>query len=146
MLLGAGDGTFQPLGGYDTEGLQPLFGVLADLNGDGKIDLAAANECADSNCTSGSIIALLGNGKGGFGGPVSYSLGSSQGVPVSATADFNRDGKPDLALATFARHGLHPGAVSVLLSDTNGGFRPAVTYDPGGFSHLGGREGSQRRW
>ena len=137
VLLGAGDGTFQPLGGYDTEGLQPLFGVLADLNGDGKIDLAAANECADSNCTSGSIIALLGDGKGGFGGPVSYPLGSSNGFPVAATADFNGDGKPDLALATSCDDIVcTAGGVSVLLSDANGAFRPAVTYDAGGGSSI----------
>ncbi len=38
----------------------------ADFNGDGKIDLALANECSDADCTDGSITVLLGNGDGTF--------------------------------------------------------------------------------
>jgi Bacterial Ig-like domain (group 3)/FG-GAP-like repeat len=137
VLLGAGDGTFQPLGGYDTEGSLPLFSVLADLNGDGKIDLAVSNGCADiqGQCVSGSMIALLGDGKGGFAGPASYPLGGLNAFPVSATADFNGDGKPDLAVAAICvGDDCNAGAVTVFLSDANGAFQQTATYSAGGFA------------
>lgn len=138
VLLGAGDGTFRPLGSYETEGAQPLFGVLGDLNGDGKSDLAVANECTDNqgNC-NGLVSVLLGNGNGSFAGPVSFpaSAAPAGDRPVSATADFNQDGKPDLALAILcANIDCSKSAVNVLLSDTNAGFQPPVSNDPGGFS------------
>jgi hypothetical protein len=44
------------------------------------------------------------------------------------TADFNKDGKPDLAMFTDT-----PSAVSVLLNDGSGGFRPGGTYALAGY-------------
>ena len=41
VLLGNGDGTFQPAVSYTVA--LPLFGAVADFNGDGKADLVVAN-------------------------------------------------------------------------------------------------------
>ena len=61
---------------------------MADLNGDGKADLAVASGTG--------VSVLLNNGNGTFGAPASYGSGTN---PVSvAAADLNGDGKIDLAV------------------------------------------------
>ena len=127
VLLGAGDGTFRLSGiSYDTEGAGPLFGVLGDLNGDGKSDLAVANECQTNTppCT-GAVVALLGNGNGTLQAPANF-LADSGVFLASSAADFNGDGKPDIVLADEI------GAVDVLLNGANGNFKPPASYSSGG--------------
>jgi hypothetical protein len=64
VLLGNGDGTFQPhvdyATGSATEGTGPGSVITADFNGDGGLDLAVANNNANT------ISILLGNGDGTF--------------------------------------------------------------------------------
>jgi hypothetical protein len=127
VLPGAGDGTFRLSGiSYDTEGAGPLFGVLGDLNGDGKSDLAVANECQTNTppCT-GAVVALLGNGNGTLQAPANF-LADSGVFLASSAADFNGDGKPDIVLADEI------GAVDVLLNGANGNFKPPASYSSGG--------------
>jgi len=65
--------------------------VAGDFNGDGKLDVAAAN------FSDGSVIILPGNGNGTFQQTLHMSVGTS---PTAITAgDYNGDGKPDLAVA-----------------------------------------------
>ncbi len=65
--------------------------AAADLNGDGKVDLAVAN------WAHASVSVLLNNGDGTFGNKVDSPTG---GGPISvAAADLNDDGKLDLAVA-----------------------------------------------
>src|SRR5882672_7672491 len=79
VLLGNGDGSFQPAvtygsGGVTSSGIGSV--AIADVNGDGKPDLVVTNACgADSNCTNGSIGVLLGKGDGGFQPAVTYGSG-----------------------------------------------------------------------
>src|SRR5689334_24754128 len=47
MLIGDGDGTFQPAVNYNA-GLGPRFIASGDFNGDGHLDVVIANELSDS--------------------------------------------------------------------------------------------------
>jgi hypothetical protein len=135
VLLGNGDGTFQPAVVYGSGGMFPVAVAVADVNGDGKPDVVVANECADSNC-DGSVGVLLGNGNGTFQSAVPYSSGGLEALSV-AIADVNGDGKPDLLVGTnyLVCHGGQcspTGAVGVLLGNGRGTFQSAVIYDSGG--------------
>ena len=59
VLLGNGDGTFQPVVTYDSGAAVADFVVIADVNGDGKPDIVVANAGAD-NGADGSAGVLLG--------------------------------------------------------------------------------------
>ena len=72
-------------------GTEPRTVAVGDFNGDGKLDLAVANE------GSNNVSVLLGKGDGTFQTAVNYAVGST---PASvAGGDFNGDGKLDLAVA-----------------------------------------------
>ena len=127
VLLGNGDGTFQPVVTYDSGGFQAVSVAVADVNGDGKPDLLVANECAiGNNCEAGgSVGVLLGNGDGTFQTVVSTS------IPVAPAAitvdDFNGDGKPDVATASgFLLRGKGDGTFESPLSLSSEGGAIAV--------------------
>src|SRR5579863_3305714 len=63
VLLGNGDGTFQTAVNYDSGRYDPASVAVADVNGDGKPDLAVA-ACGDPACRGGYVGVLLGNGDG----------------------------------------------------------------------------------
>lgn len=134
VMLGNGDGTFQNAVQYGTAYF-PFGVVLADLNGDGRLDLAVAdsgctivtlvmNPCTGQQNPPGAISVLLGFGDGTFVGKTDYGVG---GGPLAiTTADFNNDGHPDLVTANQGAD-----SVSVLLGNGNGTFQPQVTYPVG---------------
>jgi Bacterial Ig-like domain (group 3)/FG-GAP-like repeat len=127
VLLGNGDGTFQPAVTYDSGGTEANSMAVADLNNDGKLDVVVANECSNNSgglCTShGSVGVLLGNGDGTFQPAVSYDQGGNDSGSV-VVADVNGDGRPDLLIARRS--------VNVLLGNGDGTFQPAVSYGSGG--------------
>src|SRR4029077_8495331 len=64
VLLGNGDGTFQAVRNYASQGLVAWMSA-ADVNGDGKLDVLVANRDGGSN-GEGSVAVLLGRGDGTF--------------------------------------------------------------------------------
>ena len=118
VLLGNGDGTFQPAASY-TAGEGPAALALGDFTQDGKLDLAVGDFYCGTPC--GRVIVLLGNGDGTFQSPVSYSAGAQ---PISLAAeDLSGDGKMDLVEANNSSSN-----VSVLLGNGDGTFQAAVNY------------------
>ncbi len=120
VLIGNGDGTFRPAARPILAGLG--FGpvVVADFNGDGYLDIAAAgNLGVNCFCYSGDLAVLLGNGDGTFRPPTRYS---DFGSPV-AVGDINGDGKPDLVL--------NAGQIEVRLGNGDGTFQPPAVYSVG---------------
>ena len=130
VLLGNGDGTFQPSVKIASGGLTSAV-VAADFNGDGHLDLAISNDpCftegpnfADASCGSGSVTVLLGNGQGAFG-TTAQNVGTVGTNPTSLLhVDLNGDQKLDLVVLNHA-----DDTISVLLGNGDGTFAPQVTY------------------
>ncbi len=124
ILLGNGDGTFRPPV-FQASGVNPASVVAADLNGDGILDLAVANSQQFANgpppFKPGSVSIFLGRGDGTFGPPSFFGAGT---FPLFiTTADFNRDGKPDLAVANFGG-----SSIAVLMGTGDGNFQQPVTF------------------
>ncbi len=93
VLLGNGDGTFQPLTAYQA-GSSRSYIAVADFDHDGHLDLASVG------INAGSLTLLRGKGNGTFSPPVTIPVGS--GTVSLVAGDFNGDKKPDLALGSGA--------------------------------------------
>jgi hypothetical protein len=113
--------------------------ALADVNGDGSLDILTTNE---DDC---NISVLLGDGAGEFraanGSPFAAGQHPYEGLSLS---DLNRDHKLDVVVPN-----LHGQAVSVLLGDGAGGFvtaqgSPFSVGDRPGFVALGDVTGDSR--
>jgi len=123
VALGNGDGTFQPVN-YLPNGPFPgtYFGCdLGDFNGDGKLDLLAADYTSDPN-----LVLFLGNGDGTFQEPLLISSGNFDPTSLSA-GDFSGTGTLDALV------GFELDSASFLSGAGNGTFAPAVVFysDPG---------------
>jgi hypothetical protein len=111
-VAGAADPAFVQAPGSPLAAQAPHSEATADLNGDGKLDLAVANFDSDS------VAIFPGDGTGGFGAPSAVAVGD--GPLGLAVGDLNRDGDPDLAVANSGSDSL-----SIHLGDGLGGFAAA---------------------
>jgi len=117
VLLGNGDGTFQPAIPYVLGGSQAVVG---DFNNDGKADLVVSVPYASS------IDLLLGNGNGTFQSPVPYPVNLYSGQAV--VADFNRDGKLDVVTSNVLCCPASGYAINLLLGKGDGTFQSEAGY------------------
>jgi hypothetical protein len=96
----------------------PRDAILADFNGDGKLDIAVST-------LSNDIDILLGNGDGTFKPAVSYPTIGMRPWQVVA-GDFRNNGILDLVAATG-----YGSTVSLLLGNGDGTFQPATLIKTG---------------
>ncbi|MCA1539953.1 VCBS repeat-containing protein [Bradyrhizobium sp. NBAIM32] len=122
LLLGNGDGTFQSAISSPTNRAHSSDSALADLNGDGRLDVLVAN-----TGENGGVSVLLGNGDGSFS--LSTVLASNADPLGVAAADLNGDGIVDVAFSNV------PGAfgIQIYLGTGDGTFTaapnvPAATH------------------
>jgi hypothetical protein len=102
----------------------PLCVAVGDFNNDGKLDLVMSDQGLGNAGNSGSVGVLMGDGAGGFtpganipvGGPLPHGESSARNRTV-VVADFNRDGRMDLATANWGTQN-----ISILLNRTCGCF------------------------
>ncbi|HEX8424080.1 MAG TPA: FG-GAP-like repeat-containing protein, partial [Pyrinomonadaceae bacterium] len=98
ILTGNGDGTFrEPLIITEPGTRVPQYQAVADYNGDGFQDIALSLGWG----LQGWMEILHGNGDGSFQQPVMYLVPDPKSSTSGGTllsADFNNDGKPDIAL------------------------------------------------
>ena len=117
ILLGNGDGTFQPETHVDLPaGSGPvalLSGKFNSKSATDNIDLAVLNQ------TATNVTILLGDGHGMFTIKSTVATGPKPVAMVSG--DFNGDGIPDLAVVNQGNN-----TVTILLGNGDGTFQPAT--------------------
>ena len=119
ILLGNGDGTFTKAPNASVWNPKPFAIAVGDFNGDGIPDLAVPNSY------NNNLTILLGNGDGTF---TWQAANPAVGPPTGngpenvVVADFNGDGKADLAVPNY-----EDGTVTILLGNGDGTFTPTAT-------------------
>jgi hypothetical protein len=138
VLLGNGNGTFQPALNYGVPaGIPQSANLLAvgDFNKDGKLDVAVAGNVYTGGgyYSTPYVNVLIGNGAGGFSADVSYAL-TSAGWDTSgeeadgvAVGDFTGNGNLDLAVAKES-------GVDVLLGNGDGTFGAPTNFATSGWA------------
>src|SRR5439155_22378764 len=133
VLLGNGDGTFQPAVTYDSGGQNAVSIAVADVNSDGKRDAVVTDNCVTSTCDAGAVGVFLGNGDGIFQAAVNYTSGGLSRASL-LVGDVNGDGKPDLLVGNiYMGNGNYSrGSVGLLLGNGDGTFLGPVSFGSGG--------------
>ena len=127
VLMGRGDGTFD----FNPTFASPFYGAyflqhtsqqVADMNGDGNLDIVALDRASNvlrilPGLGDGTFMRTLDGNK--F--PLTVDTALPAGASLAAIADLNGDGKLDIAVT-------NTDYVSVLIGNGNGTFQPAVAY------------------
>ena len=128
IQMNNGDGSFAPAVYYN-HALGSLGVVAADITGDGKPDVVVSNTGSNGE---GSTVSLFRNlGGGTFAAQQQFTVGTGSFVgPVGlAAADFNADGRIDVAVALNGLNGIGSGnQVALLTNNGAGGFLPVQAF------------------
>ena len=116
VLLNAGDGTFQNRIDYRAA-RRPESIALADLNRDGKLDVATAN-------SSDLVSVFVNRGDGSLEARADYRAGS--GPHAIAIADVNGGRGPDLVAENTGNINSEWDSISVLLNKGDAKLRPKI--------------------
>ena len=120
IYLNDGTGALTLAGATPDVGLSPTAVFAADLDGDGKDDLAVTN----NNGFSSTVSVLISSGGGAFKPRVAYAV---DGDPTAVyAAPLRAGGKPDLAVSTFFGVGM-----DVLLNNGDGTFGASKPFATG---------------
>ncbi|MEO8432110.1 MAG: VCBS repeat-containing protein [Acidobacteriota bacterium] len=120
LLRGDGRGGFAAPGIPIEAGRKPYSNLrFADLNGDGRCDLAI------SNMAERGVTVLFGDGRGRFPGAQAPPISAGPSPFSIALGDVNRDGKPDVVIANYSGQLSDPtdDGLTFLLNDGHGRFR-----------------------
>jgi hypothetical protein len=150
VFFNNGSGGFPPSPTYRLVTLaQPIAVALADVTGDGRLDLITAHG-VNTGGSETNVAVFPGNGTGNFNAPINF--GSGVGYKTLAVADINRDGLTDIIVgngqsgaridiftnsgaSTFPLHQSLPTSyiISLTVGDFNGDGWPDVAVNDGGF-------------
>ena len=131
IYLGTGTGSFGIATNFAAGGFQVQYIINSDFNGDGKLDVATAN-----NDALKSVSVLLGDGVGNFGTPLFLITGGAS-TPIGITnSDFNGDSKMDIATSNYITNNvsvfLYSNFTFNPLTDTTRVCGTSATLDAGG--------------
>jgi hypothetical protein len=122
VMMGNGDGTFRPAMSYGTgAGGWGTSVAVDDIDGDGKLDIVATDQCAGFDCVNHGLVAVLVGHGDTFGTARVYSAGGFLTNSV-ATGDMDGDSKPDLVVANVCADDTldcRRASVGVLLNDAS---------------------------
>jgi hypothetical protein len=121
IFLGYDSGTFSNITTYPTgSNSGPWSVAIGDFNNDNRLDIVAANVNANN------LGVFIGYGNGTFAIMIHYSTGSLSGPTSVVVADFNKDGRLDLAVANS-----RTDTIGVLFGNGNGIFSIPTLYSTG---------------
>jgi len=132
VLLGNGDGTFQPGVTYGSGGTGAISISAQDVNGDGRPDLLVMSQGGIDGSRPGVVGVLLGNGDGTFQPAVAYIPGQDF-LNSLAVVDVDGDHHPDLLVTSGTSDDWVNGVISLMRGNGDGTFQVAENYDSGGF-------------
>jgi hypothetical protein len=119
IFLGHGNGHFSPgsICETGTRSMDLFSFALADLDGDGHLDLVTSTPGQPPDAAPGRVETWRGDGKGRFSVAPIQKLPAAPDPHVTVTVDVNGDGRPDIVLS----HG-HAHTLSSLVNNGNGAF------------------------
>ena len=134
ILRGSANGAFAAVAGVPTPNVAQSI-VAADFNGDGKPDMATVN-LTDNYLTVYQNTVTSPTSPFAFATPVHYPAGSGGGNRDLVAADFNGDGRPDIAVANtvggnalvFINNPSSPGTFLNSVAYATGSYPQSIAY------------------